>query len=134
MAEKLVYVVEDELSQREGLAWMLKDSGFNVREFNTVDAALEHMGWRENSQNLSQNLPDLIVTDNNTNSRYRGLDLLAAAKRAGVPRVMAAGGPTDAQVIAAGGKETRYFKKPYLPHKLIDEAQKMLAPQQHGIS
>lgn len=113
MAGEKLYIVEDEQPIRELLVKIFKMRGYEVESFSSVDAALEHMGWQADAPHLTRNLPDAIITDDDTQSQYRGLDLLQAAKDANIARIMASGSATQSEVMKYGGPQAILVKKPY---------------------
>ena len=104
VAKKTLYLIDDEPAILKMEAMILgKSKKYDIREFTTVDAAFAHMG-----QDLSHDLPDVIVTDRNTKSSFNGDNLtqavieknkiLRSEQKNGIALVMVTGDGTEATV------------------------------------
>lgn len=90
--QKTAYVIDDEPNIRQQVAQKLEEAGYQVQVFKTVDAALEHMGHDRGSRTVAQNLPTVVVTDNETGLlSYTGLYLAEVLNKSGVACVLMSG-------------------------------------------
>jgi DNA-binding NtrC family response regulator len=124
MSSKTAFVIDDDVSWRTNGWIALQDAGYEVKQFATVDAALEHLGYDATSGTVTGQLPSVIVTDNDTMSNYKGLDLLRILKDKGVGLVMLAGSAKEAEVKGAGGENAALIDK--LSFALVDDPIKLL--------
>lgn len=91
--KKTILIVEDHQSVVSAMKLLLGEK-YNLVIFNTADEAVDEI------KNIGSNdKPDLIITDNNTKSNLRGLDVLAAAKAAGIKAIMHSGSPEIEQDV-----------------------------------
>jgi CheY-like chemotaxis protein len=129
MAGEKIYYVEDEHLPRNDLTKLLTESGYDVTAFANVNSAMEHMGWRPEASRLTSNLPDAIITDNQTPGIMNGFDMLRAAKDANIPRMMLTGDIRimERDVIAAGGSQAKLLFKPCNEKELLTALGSMVA-------
>ncbi len=78
--KKLIWVVDDSGTARYAVKLAL--SHHDVVEFKTADEAIVKLGGD------GVRRPDLILTDNDTQSSKNGMDVITAAKSAGVKSIM----------------------------------------------
>lgn len=121
---KTAFVIDDDTRINQLHSRILTMAGYTVTSFKTVDAAREALlsdGVRDDAT-----LPSLILTDNDTKSRYTGLDLLADMKGARCGLVLASGDDlTTYCVKEAGGPHAEHLiKGKYDPNQLIAAAKR----------
>ena len=99
--KKTIWIVDDSNSTRILIKNALKSSGHNILEIATADEAIEK---------LKTEHPDLIITDNNTNSQQNGSDVVRAAQAKGVKVIMVSATPElNNSAIESGA--TAFFSK-----------------------
>ncbi len=82
--KKTILIVDDSPSTRILIKNSFKNSGHDILETATADEAIER---------LEKTTPDLIITDNNTNSQKDGSDVIRAAREKGIRVIMASATP-----------------------------------------
>lgn len=117
---KTAFVIEDDTRINQLHTRILHMAGYTVTSFSTVDAAREVLLSDDTS------IPSLILTDNDTKSRYTGLDLLAAMKGSRCGLVLASGDDLSAHCVKeAGGPHAEHLiKGRYDPNHLTAAAKR----------
>ena len=110
MAKFMTLLVEDDVLQREVLADVLKDDGFEVVECSTAEAA-------ELIVATSGTELRAVITDENLDGEMLGSNLAAYARRKF---------PELNIVLMSGGRQppvppgARFLQKPFRPSKLLE--------------
>jgi two-component system nitrogen regulation response regulator GlnG len=119
---KAIWIVDDDDSIRWVLEKALARVDMPTRSFANVDAVMNAFSELEGAQNISQNLPQVLVSDIRMQGRS-GLDLLALMKSRypHIPVIiMTAFSDLDSAVSAFKGGAFEYLAKPFDLNKAID--------------
>ena len=110
MSDAVMLLVEDDVVQRELVAEMLRDEGFEVVECSTAEAAefvVDSTGTKLRA----------LITDNKLAGPMSGMELAAHAR----------GRFPDLNVVIMSGKpadqlpdRTTFLRKPFLPSRLLE--------------
>ena len=123
---KTILVIEDLKAERNLIAALLTNAGFNVVELNTVESAWE---WLEKNPNPSLILLDIVLPGKNGYQFCR--EIRASEKWKETPILFCSSKSQDFDKMWAmhqGG--TGYITKPYPPQQLVDTVLN-LAEEQH---
>ncbi|MFB6452735.1 response regulator [Bradyrhizobium tunisiense] len=104
-------VVEDDEIQREMIALLLEESGFDVIQCEDAETALLALKMRH---------PSMLVTDVNLAGKVDGLELARVARSGDSQmRVVVISGQPPASALPEG---VTFFSKPFYPTALLREA------------
>ncbi len=138
--KKKLYLVDDEYLNLSMLERTFSNLNYEITTFEDADSVLKHMGFDEKAGKVTQNIPDAIVTDNNTCSRYNGMFVLKALKDFPIGKALQTADTVSiAEVREAGGENAKLIYKPYGEEKAratlkasMEEAEILKAKQQNA--
>ncbi len=93
--KKLVWVVDDEQSILAAVKDRLESNDFNAATFTTAEDAVKALSRGEN-------LPALIITDNDTRSAMTGMDVIQSAVYKKIPIIIQALNDISTKVQSSG--------------------------------
>lgn len=123
MAEKHIFVVEDEIHTQLAINVILKSAGYRVTICSSCAEALNILSDKDKAIN-----PDLLVTDICT-PVMSGIELIAELKKKGIniPTLVITGFREQhtAQVLQEGGCE-HFLYKPFSDDEILDKVKLVL--------
>lgn len=117
LERKLIAVVEDEPSVRDGLEVLLKGWGATVAAFDTVEGCRQ---WAEQAHHQGQR-PDLAIVDYRIDHQHTGIDAIQVLRKVfgpELPSIVVTGSTTAGLEEEAQRHDFHLLIKPVVPNKL----------------